>query len=162
MSWYVYVARSFAGAFLANAVPHFVSGVPGAMHANLSRDGNLVAYTSNESGKNEVYVQTVPLSDRKAQVSIGGGFEPRWARDVNELFYLSEDRKLMVVTIGTDLSRSVPKALFQTRVPEGVGPFRTNYVPTRDGKRFLINTQVSEPAPNPITIVLNWTAGLKQ
>jgi eukaryotic-like serine/threonine-protein kinase len=135
---------------------------PGAMHANFSRDGKLVAYTSNESGKNEVYVQTVPLSDRKWQVSIDGGYEPRWGRDVNELYYLSEDRKLMVVYVGTGPSFGAPKVLFQTRVPAGVSPFRTNYVPTRNGERFLIKTQGSEPMPNPITVVLNWTAGLKK
>jgi Tol biopolymer transport system component len=135
---------------------------PGAMHANFSRDGKLVAYTSNESGKNEVYVQTVPLSDRKSQVSIDGGYEPRWGRDVNELYYLSEDRKLMVVSVGAGPSFGAPKVLFQTRVPAGVSPFRTNYVPTRNGERFLIKTQGSEPMPNPITVVLNWTAGLNK
>jgi Tol biopolymer transport system component/predicted Ser/Thr protein kinase len=134
---------------------------PGAMHANFSRDGNLVAYTSNESGKHEVYVQTVPLSDRKWQVSIGGGYEPRWGRDVNELYYLSDDRKLMAVSVGAGPSFGAPKVLFQTQVPAGVSPFRTNYVPTQDGQRFLIKTQGSEPAPNPITVVLNWNAGFE-
>jgi hypothetical protein len=135
---------------------------PGAMHANFSRDGRLVAYTSNESGRLEVYVQTVPLSDRKWQVSIGGGYEPRWGRDVNELYYLSEDRKLMAVSVGTGPSFGAPKPLFQTGVPPGVTSFRTNYVPTRDGQRFLIKTQMSEPALNPITVVLNWTARFKK
>ena len=132
------------------------------MHANFSRDGKLVAYTSNESGKHEIYVQTVPLSDRKWQVSIGGGYEPRWGRDVNELYYLSEDRKLMAVSVGAGPSFGPPKPLFQTRVPAGVSPFRTNYVPTRNGERFLIKTQASEPVPNPITVVVNWTALLNK
>jgi hypothetical protein len=44
----------------------------------------------------------------------------------------------------------------------GVNALRTNYVPTRDGQRFLINTQSGEAAPTPITVVLNWTAGLKK
>jgi hypothetical protein len=56
----------------------------------------------------------------------------------------------------------VRKALFQTRVPPGVSAFRTNYVPSRDGKRFLVNTLSGDPAPTPITIVLNWQAGLKK
>ncbi len=135
----------------------------GAMHANFSPDGRLVAYTSNESGKLEVFVQTVPLSDWKRQASIGGGYEPRWGRDGNELYYLSEDRKLVAVAAGTGPTGptlGTPKPLFQTDVPPGVIPFRTNYVPTRDGQRFLIKTQVSEPAPNPITVVLNWQAAL--
>jgi hypothetical protein len=45
-------------------------------------------------------------------------------------------------------------------VPVGVNHLRTNYVPSRDGRRFLVNTQTDDPAPNPITVVLNWTAGL--
>jgi eukaryotic-like serine/threonine-protein kinase len=47
------------------------------MHGNFSPDGRLVAYTSNESGKFQVNVQTLPLSNRKWQVSINGGYEPR-------------------------------------------------------------------------------------
>src|SRR5262249_59802673 len=104
------------------------------MHANFSRDSKLVAYSSNESGKYEVCVQALPLSARKWKVSIGGGYEPRWGRDVNELYYLSEDRKLMAVSLGAGPSFGTPKPLFQTRVPPGVSPFRTNYVPTQDGK----------------------------
>jgi hypothetical protein len=55
----------------------------------------------------------------------------------------------------------VPKALFQTRA-FGVSAPRTNYVPSRDGRRFLVNTQAGDPAATPITVVLNWTAGLKK
>ena len=137
----------------------FISS-PGAMHANFSPDGRLLAYTSNESGKLEVYVQTVPLSDRKRQASIGGGYEPRWGRDGNELYYLSDDRKLMAVAVSAGPTLGTPTPLFQTGVVPGVTSFRTNYVPTRDGRRFLIKTQGSEPAPNPITVVLNWQSGL--
>jgi hypothetical protein len=52
--------------------------------------------------------------------------------------------------------------LFQTRVPAGVSANRTHYVPSRDGKRFLVNTLSADPSPTPITVVLNWTAGLKK
>jgi hypothetical protein len=79
-----------------------------------------------------------------------------------EIYYLSEERKLMAVAVGTGPVFRVPKALFQTRVPPGVSPIRTNYVPTRDGKRFLVNTLSGDAAPAPITIVLNWQAGLKK
>lgn len=138
-------------------------GSPGdQMHGNFSPDGHLVAYSSNESGKFEVHVQTFPLSDRRWQVSTGGGYEPRWRADGREIYYLSEDRKLMAVSVGTGPSFGVPKALFQTRVSEGVSSFRTHYVPSRDGRRFLVNTQASDPPANPITVVLNWTAGLKK
>jgi hypothetical protein len=132
------------------------------MHANFSPNGHLVAYSSNETGRFQVYVQTFPLSDRKWPVSTDGGYEPRWRGDGREIYYLSEDRKLMAVPVGAGPSFSVPKALFQTRVPEGVEPYRTHYVPTRDGRRFLVNTQTRDAAPNPITVVLNWTPGVKR
>jgi Tol biopolymer transport system component len=132
------------------------------MHGNFSPDGRLVAYSSNESGKWEAYVQTFPISDRKWQVSTNGGYEPRWRRDGGEIYYLSEDRKLMAVPVGSGPSFGVPKPLFQTRVLPGVSPLRLNYVPSRDGRRFLVNTQNGDPPPNPITVVLNWTAGLKR
>jgi hypothetical protein len=55
-----------------------------------------------------------------------------------------------------------PKLLFQTRVPEGVTARRTHYVPSRDGRRFLINTQTGDALPNPITVVFNWQAELRK
>jgi Tol biopolymer transport system component len=130
------------------------------MHGNVSPNGRMVAYTSNESGPFEVWVQTVPTSDWKH--SIGGGYEPRWRDDGSELYFLSEDRKLMFVTVGPNRSFGTPKELFQTRVPAGITHLRTHYVPNRDGSRFLVDTQVGDPAPTPITIVLNWIQGLKK
>jgi len=132
------------------------------LHANFSPGGHLVAYSSNESGRFEVYVQTFPLSDRKWQVSTNGGYEPRWRADGREIYYLSEDRKLMAAAVGTGPSFDAPKPLFQTRIDTVVHANRTHYVPSRDGRRFLINTQVGEPAPVPIIIALNWTVGLKK
>jgi serine/threonine protein kinase len=132
------------------------------IHGNFSPDGRFVAYTSNESGRFQVYVQTFPLSDRKWQVSTDGGYEPRWRGDGREIYYLSEDRKLMAVSVGTGPSFAVPKVLFQTRVPEGVTSRHTHYVPSSDGQRFLINTQTGDALPNPITVVLNWQAELKK
>jgi Tol biopolymer transport system component len=132
------------------------------IHGNFSPDGRFVAYTSNESGRYQVYVQTFPLSDRKWQVSTDGGYEPRWRADGHEIYYLSEDRKLMAVAVGAGPSFALPKMLFQTRVPEGVTSRRTHYVPSRDGQRFLINTQTGDALPNPITVVLNWQAELKK
>jgi dipeptidyl aminopeptidase/acylaminoacyl peptidase len=138
-------------------------GSPGdQLHGNFSPDGRFLAYTSNESGKFQVYVQTFPLSNQKWQVSTDGGYEPRWRSDGREIYYLSEDRKLMAVSVGTAPAFGVPKVLFQTRVPEGVTSRHTHYVPSRDGQRFLINTQTGDASPNPITVVLNWQAELKK
>jgi len=139
----------------------FVDSPGDQIHANFSPDGHFVAYSSNESGRYEVHVQTFPLSDRTWQVSTNGGYEPRWRGDGHEIYYLSEDRKLMAVSVGPGPSFGVPKPLFQTRVLPGVSSLRANYVPSRDGRRFLVNTQIGDPPPNPITVVLNWTAGLR-
>jgi dipeptidyl aminopeptidase/acylaminoacyl peptidase len=132
------------------------------MHANFSPDARIVAYTSSESGKYEVWVETAPRSDRKQQISINGGYEPRWRADGRELYYLTEDRKLTAVSVGPGFSFGAPKPLFQTRVPESVRAFRTHYVPSGDGQRFLVNTETVAPAPTQITVVQNWTAGLKK
>jgi Tol biopolymer transport system component len=140
----------------------FIASPAEEMHGNFSPDGCFVAYTSNESGRVEVYVQTFPLSNRKWQVSTNGGYEPRWRADGREIYYLSNDRKLMAVSVGTGLSFDVPKPLFQTRVPTGVTANRQHYVPSRDGRRFLVNTQNGDASPTPITVVLNWAAGLKK
>jgi serine/threonine protein kinase/Tol biopolymer transport system component len=133
------------------------------LQGNFSPEGRLFAYSSNESGRFQVYVQTLPLSDRKWQVSTDGGREPRWRGDGHEIYYLSDDRNLMAVSVTADPSFEVPKPLFQTRVPAGaIHALRTNYVPSRDGRRFLVNTQSGEATTLPITIVLNWAAALKK
>jgi Tol biopolymer transport system component len=132
------------------------------MHANFSPDGRFIAYTSSESGRNEVYVETLPPG-RKWPISTNGGYEPRWRADGREIYYLSEDRKLMAVPVSSGkLPFGVPSLLFQTQVHADVTRFRTHYVPSRDGTRFLVHTRSGDIAPVPITVVLNWQEELKQ
>src|SRR2546423_12227914 len=64
-------------------------------HARFSPDGLWVAYTSNESGREEVYVQSFPRSGSKFQISTGGGREPQWRKDGTEVVYISGDRMLV-------------------------------------------------------------------
>jgi len=136
---------------------------PGAgAHASFSPDGRYLAYASDESGRLEVYVQTFPLSNRKWTISTNGGSEPQWRADGHEIYYLSEDRKLMAVVVGPGPSFGVPKPLFQTRAVTGSTGVRMHYIPSRDGHRFLVNTQSGDAAPASITVELNWTAGLKR
>jgi hypothetical protein len=69
----------------------------------------------------------------------------------------------MAVPVATGAAPfGVPRALFQTEVHAGVSSFRTHYVPNRDGTRFLVHTRSGDLLPVPITVVLNWTAGLKK
>jgi hypothetical protein len=131
------------------------------MHGNFSPDERLFAYTSNETGKFEVYVQTLPRSDRQWHISNSGGSEPRWRHDGREIYYLSADRYLMAVPVSPGPFFGVPKPLFQTRVLMGVMALRTNFVPTRDGQRFLVTTQTGDAPHVPLTVILNWAASLK-
>jgi len=131
--------------------------------AQFSPDGKWIAYTSDESGAPEVYVQTFPASGGKWRVSTNGGAEPKWRRDGKELFYIAADKKLMAVDtkLGTTFDAGVPKALFETRVLV-LTAFRNHYVVTGDGQRFLINSGLEETNFTPISVVLNWTADLKR
>ncbi len=126
-----------------------------------SPDGRWMAYSSNESGRVEVYVQAFPASGGKWQISTAGGSYPRWRRDGKELFYRAADRKLMAVEVQTasTLQAGQPRALFELRVSEvPVIP----YTVSADGQRFLVDTPTEESNAAPITVVLNWFTELKK
>jgi Tol biopolymer transport system component len=134
------------------------------LHGTFSPDGRFIAYSSDETGRFEVYVQTFPRSDRRWKISLNGGVEPRWSGDGSELFFLSEDLELMSTQIvqAPTFTPGTPQRLFQTQVPEGVSRYRNRYEVSKDGKRFLVFMQTNRSAPTGITTVLNWTAGLQQ
>jgi dipeptidyl aminopeptidase/acylaminoacyl peptidase len=126
-----------------------------------------IAYTSNASGDNEIWVHAFPPSGRPIQISNGGGIEPRWRHDGRELFYLSLDRGLMAVDVTLEPQFSVGQAreLFKTRIVSGGSrAYSYHYDVAPDGKRFLIITRPEEgsAASPPITIVLNWQMALKK
>jgi len=134
----------------------------------LSPNNRWMAYTTNESGGNQVVVQSVPDPSRaKYPVSINGGSEARWRRDGKELYFVAPDGKLMAVTIKgeSELEVGTPVALFETTIPfprNDGSQSQRYYDVTADGQRFLINTPRVTANPSPITVVLNWTAGLKR
>jgi hypothetical protein len=138
-------------------------------HPQFSPDGRWLAYTSNESGRPEIYVQSFPPSGGKWQVSTHGGAHPRWRGDGQELFYLDlRGKKLLAVAVKGDthtFEADVPVALFDINVGRyipGLLAGMYQYDVTADGQRFLVNTLVEEPPAPPITVVLNWIAGLKR
>ena len=67
------------------------------LHGQVSPDGQWLAYTSDESGTWEVYVQSFPVLGHRRTISTNGGAQPRWRKDGKELFYLASDRRLMTV-----------------------------------------------------------------
>jgi eukaryotic-like serine/threonine-protein kinase len=134
-------------------------------NGQFSPDGKWVAYASNETGKWEIYVTSFPEPRGKWQVSVGGGEQPRWQSDGRELFYLSSDSKMMAVpvTTGANFEARTPVALFQATPRQPIPIFDLFvYDVSRDGQRFLINTQVKQPESAPMSIVLNWTAKLNK
>lgn len=128
----------------------------------LSPDGKFVAYTSNESARDEIYVQPITTNGDKWRISSNGGSSATWRRDGKELFYLTSDGKIMAVEIKASqpFEIGVPRQLFQTaikNVHHGLC-----YSPAKDGQRFLVNTYVETNNPAPMTVVLNWTSDLKK
>jgi Tol biopolymer transport system component len=118
-------------------------------------------YDSTESGRLEVYVQTFPLSGQKWLISSGGGGMPRWREDGKEIFYLTEDGRVMSAELKSDSSfeNIVTKQLFQSEIKLLSGyPFTA----TPDGSRFLVNTPAEANNPAPMVVLVNWPATLKQ
>lgn len=129
--------------------------------AKLSPNGQWLAYQSNETKRNEIYVTTFPQPSGKWQVSANGGSAPVWSRDGKELFYIGPDAKLMAVEVktGPKFDAGVPKPLFE--IHTGVNVFGIAFDVASDG-HFLIPVPVEQSGTTPITVVLNWTAGLKK
>ena len=127
-----------------------------------SPDGKWVAYSSNESGRWEIYVTSFPEAHGKWQVSNTGGDQPRWRGDGMELFYLSTDSKIMAVPVktGSNFDAGTPTALFQANPREMVATSELfSYDVSNDGQKFLVNASL-KTAMTPMSVVLNWSAKL--
>ena len=124
-----------------------------------------LAYASNEAGRFEVYAAPYPSAHFKRPVSVGGGTEPAWRGDGEELFYLAPKGQLMAVPIkaGTSLEFGAPQPLFQTALSSLVNPnyTRNQYAVSRDGQRILINQPASKPSLAVATVVVGWPTALK-
>jgi len=142
--------------------PHeFLATPDSELVPKLSPDGRYVAYVSNESGEEEVYVQPFPEGGRRWTVSTNGGRQPRWSRDGSELFYLEGDTTLMAVEVSTagEFSAGAPQRLFE-HPGLGAGLQYPRYDLSRDGQRFLavepVGGETGQTAPPAIRVVQNW------
>jgi serine/threonine protein kinase/Tol biopolymer transport system component len=127
-----------------------------------SPDGRWVAYSSNESGRAEIYVAPFPGPGAKWQISNAGGIYPRWRGDGKELFYWVDGR-IMAATVRSRPERVDVEAiqpLFETRPPGG--GVRSFYDVSGDGQRFLHSTLAEETPDTALTLVINWPALLKK
>jgi eukaryotic-like serine/threonine-protein kinase len=141
-------------------------------NGQFSPNGRWMAYRSDESGESEIYVQSFqpPGSGGKWLISQGGGYQPRWKADGKELFYFSSNGKLMAVDVSTVAADKnpvfrfgTPKVLFSAPI-KGGGPTSEIHLwdVAPDGQRFLINSEINAAGSTPITVVVNWQAGLTQ
>jgi serine/threonine protein kinase len=160
-----YKAEVYVMPLFGDRKPFVFAGAPFSCAAGrFSPDGRWIVYESDESGRNEVYVRAFPSGADKTPISVDGGTEPIWRGDGKEIFYLAANKKMMAVSVqsdGTVLRAKPPIALFQAPVTSVVEE-RSHYVPSKDGKRFLI---LAEPAENrnvPVNVVLNFAADLKK
>jgi Tol biopolymer transport system component/predicted Ser/Thr protein kinase len=134
----------------------------------ISPDGHWMAYTSDESGQREVYVRPFPASDGKWRISTAGGDEPRWRGDGKELFFAGADGKMMAVAVKAAAEEKPffeagpPVPLFESHIAAGGAIVLFEYDVTEDGKRFLVATSAAAASTPPLTVVVNWTAGLKK
>jgi len=131
-----------------------------------------IAYSSDESGVREVYVQAFTpgqaASGARRQVSTGGGTMPRWRGDGKELYYLSLDGKMMAASVKSGsvndspaFQSSAPEVLFTSPVMASPTIYWT-YDVTRDGRRFLLAEPAAEAESHPLTLVTNWQAAAKR
>jgi Tol biopolymer transport system component len=136
-----------------------------------SPDGRWIAYSSQESGREEVYVRpfspgppAAQSQGGKWQVSASGGYQPRWSGNGKELYYCALDGKLMAVKATTDPAflAEAPKVVFQGLSQGSISTLYSWWDLTQDSKRFLFLAPPAQTASAPVTVVLNWEAGLKK
>jgi|SRR5215831_12434942 len=122
--------------------------------AQFSPDGHWVAYSSNESGRPEVYVQPFPGPGGKWMISAEGGSYPHWAHNGREVFFRN-DEKMMIVPVETQptFKAGVPRMLFRDRSFLALG----NYDVAPDGQHLLMIKEKEAPASSKeVSIVLHW------
>jgi Tol biopolymer transport system component len=139
------------------------------LFGQLSPDSHWMAFTSDRSGRREVYVRPFPPGEGEWPISIAGGEAPRWRADGKEMYFEAADGKMMSVAIKAVpgpkavFEAGAPVAMFDAHMARSTAGQAYAYDVTADGKRFLINTvDGGAGSAPPLTVVTNWTAALKK
>jgi eukaryotic-like serine/threonine-protein kinase len=131
-----------------------IQGRLSEVEPQVSPDDKWIAYSTTETGNYEVFVRTLPTGEPR-QVSSGSGRQPMWRQDGRELYFVSDDRKLWAVDVRASdtFEYSAPHVLFDMQA--NILSVRNSYVPSKDGRRFLVNKLLDTAVP-PINVVVNW------
>jgi len=139
----------------SSAVPDEFNGV----FSSFSPDGHYTSYQSSQSGQNEVYIRSYPDGKLNRQVSVDGGFEPRWKAS-GELFYRKGNRWFSTrVSTATEPRWDPPRIAFETEFIDTPG---MSYDVTPDGQRLLVVKRTQEINATRIDLLMNWSEALKQ
>jgi hypothetical protein len=135
-------------------------------YATLSPDDKWVAYQSDDTGRYQVWVERFEGigtgTRRRWQISTTGGGLPHWRGDGRELYYMTSDGDMMVVTVdanGDTFEATRPQLLFHSARPLPNTPWNL-YDVSRDGQKFLVNVPFEFSAVAPIQVITNWTQKL--
>jgi serine/threonine protein kinase/Tol biopolymer transport system component len=148
--------------FEDKAVRRFVESEYAEAGGTFSPDGRWLAYSSDESGRPEVYVQPFPGPGSKSRVSNAGGSGPRWRGDGRELLYREANGRFVAVPV------TLHEGAFEAGTPQPLFALRNNPTPgtqydvTRDGQRFIVSVPVQAEGASPLTLVLNWPSLLQR
>jgi Tol biopolymer transport system component len=127
----------------------------------ISPDGHWLAFVSDESGREEVYIQSFPGASGRVQVSVGGGFMPRWRGDGRELYFIASNLKVTAVEVAPGSETVRIGASHELMEVKPVYPKGNPMDVSRDGKLFVVNT-VDPSTDGPAHLIVNWDASLQK
>ena len=154
----IWVLRMEAGA--TGKPQPFLQTPSDELFPQLSPDGRWMAYTSDISGRREVWVRSFPAADREKLISSGGGQQPRWRSDGKELFFEAGDGKLNAVAVNTQgdmFTASAPRSLFDMHLAQTENGAQFQYDVSADGNRFLIVTRGTADKAPLLSVIVNWS-----
>ncbi len=137
----------------------FIQGNFDVLNPVISPDSKWLAFSSNETGHDEIYVVPLAGGPGKWQVSSGGGIEPRWSAKGDEISYMSSAGDLMLASLkptANSIAVGNVTKLFHVGETSALNIFRYDVAP--DGNRFLVMSIGAPAQAEPLTIVTNWPA----